>query len=169
MTDSVIHPWRLIHCCCSVTKSRPTLCDPMDYSTPGFLSYTISWSLLKFLSIESMMLSNHLILCCLLLLPSSFPTTGSWPMSWLFASGGQSVGVSPSTSVLPINTQDWSPLGGTGWIPRRSFQWSSDHLEDSQESSPTPQFKSINSAVLSFFYSPTLTSRYDYWKNHSFD
>ena len=73
MTDSVIHPWRLIHCCCSVTKSCPTLCDPMDYSMPGFLSYTISWSLLKFLSIESMMLSNRFILCCLLLLPLFFP------------------------------------------------------------------------------------------------
>ena len=60
--------------------------------------------------------------------------------------------------VLPMNTQDWSPLGWTGWIssPR-----------DSQESSPTPQFKSINSSALSFLHSPTLTSIHDHWKNHS--
>ena len=72
-------------------------------------------------------------------------------MSQLFASGGQSIAVSASTSVLPMNTQDWSPCS-----PR-----------DSQESSPTPQFKSINSSVLSFHYSPTLMSTHDYWKNHS--
>ena len=89
----------------------------------------------------------------------SFPTSGSFQMSQFFASGGQSIGVSASTSVLPMNIQDWSPLGWTGWIsllPR-----------DSQESSPTPQFKSINSLVLSFLYSPTLTSKHDYWRNHS--
>ena len=51
--------------------------------------------------------------------PQSFPASGSFPMSQLFASGGQSIGVSASTSVLPMNTQDWSPLGWTGWI---SFQ-----------------------------------------------
>ena len=89
----------------------------------------------------------------------SFPASGSFPMSQLFASGGQSIGVSASTSVLPMNTQDWSPLGWTGWISLRP--------RDSQESSPTPQFKSVNSSALSFRYSPTLTSIHDYWKNHS--
>ena len=64
--------------------------------------------------------------------PQSFPASGSFPMSQLFIWGGQSTGVSASTSVLPKNTQDWSPLGWTGWI---SFQ-----SRDSQESSPTPQF-----------------------------
>ena len=64
-------------------------------------------------------------------------------MSQFFASGGQSIGVSASTSVLPTNTQDWSPLGWTGSISLQS--------KDSQESSPTPQFKSINSLVLSLF------------------
>ena len=83
----------------------------------------------------------------------SFPASGSFPMSQIFASGGQSIGVSASTSVLPMNTQDWSPCS-----PR-----------DSQESSLTPQFKSINSSALSFLYSTTLTSIYDYWKNRSFD
>ena len=90
-----------------------------------------------------------------------FPASGSFQLSQLFASGGQSIGVSASTSVLPVNTQDSSPLGrmvGSPCSPR-----------DSQESSPTPQFKSINSSVLSFLYSPTLTSIHDYWKNHSLD
>ena len=70
-------------------------------------------------------------------------------------------GVAASTSVLPMNTQDWSPLGWTGWIPCIP--------RDSQESSPTPQFKSINSLALSFLYSPTLTSIHDHWKKHSLD
>ena len=91
----------------------------------------------------------------------SFPASGSFQMSQLFASGGQSTGVSASASVLPMNIQDWFPLGWTGWISLQS--------KDSQESSPTPQFKSINSLVLSFIYSPTLISIHDYWKNHGFD
>ena len=52
--------------------------------------------------------------------PQSFPASGSFPMSQLFASGGQSIGISASTSVLPMNTQDWSPLGWTGWISLQS-------------------------------------------------
>ena len=56
--------------------------------------------------------------------PQSFPTSGSSPMSQLFASGGQSIGVSASTSVLPMNTQDWSPLGWTGWISLQSKELS---------------------------------------------
>ena len=91
----------------------------------------------------------------------SFPISGSFQMSQFFASGGQSIGVSASTSVLPMNTQDWSPLGRTGWI---SLQW-----RDSQESSPTAQFRSINSSVLSFLYGPTLTSIHGYWKNDILD
>ena len=79
------------------------------------LSITNSESLLKLMSIESVMPSNYLILCRpLLLLP--FPTSGSFQMCHFFTSGGQSIGVSVSTSVLPMNTQDWSPLGWTGWI-----------------------------------------------------
>ena len=93
--------------------------------------------------------------------PQSFPASGSFQMSQLFASGGQSIGVSASISVLPMNTQDWSPLGWTGWI--------SCSPRDSQESSPTPQFKSINSSAFSFLYSPALTSIHDHWKNHSLD
>ena len=93
--------------------------------------------------------------------PQSFPVSGSFQISQLFTSGGQSVGVAASTSVLPMNTQDWFPLKWTGWISLQSG--------DSQEFSPTPHFKSINSSVLSFLYSPTLTSMHDYWKNHSLD
>ena len=84
----------------------------------------------------------------------SFQTSGSFQMSRLFASGGQNIGVSALASVLPMNTQDWSPLGWTGWI---SFS-----PRDSQESSPTPQFKSINSSALSLLHSPTLTSIHDH-------
>ena len=89
-----------------------------------------SQSLPKLMSIELVMPSNHLILChTLLLLPQSFPGLGSFQMSQLFPSVGQSIGVSTSTSVLPVNMLVGSPCS-----PR-----------DSQESSPTPQFKSINS------------------------
>ena len=91
----------------------------------------------------------------------SSPASGTFPMSQLFASGGQSIEVSASVSVLPLNIQDWFPLGwliGAPCSPR-----------DSQESSPITQLKNINSSALSFVYSPTLTSIHDYWKNHSFD
>ena len=82
------------------------------------LSITNSRSLRKLMSIESVMPSNHLILCRpLFLLLSIFPCeSGSFPMSQFFIPGGQSIGVSASASVLPMNTQDWSPLGWTGWI-----------------------------------------------------
>ena len=93
--------------------------------------------------------------------PQSYPASGSFQISLLFPSGGQSTGVSDSTSVLPMNTQDWSPLGWTGWI--------SSSLRDSKESSPTPQFKSINSLALSFLHSPNVTFIHDHWKNHNLD
>ena len=83
------------------------------------LSFTISQSLLKLTSTESVMPSNHLILCCpLLLLPSIFPRSGSFPMSQLFPSGGQSIGV--SALVLQMNIQGWFPLRLTGWISLQS-------------------------------------------------
>ena len=88
-----------------------------------------------------------------------FPASGSFLTSWLFASGGQSIGASILASVLPMNIQDWFPLRLTGWSPCSP--------RDSQESSPTPQFKSINSSGISFLYGPTLTSIQDCWKNHS--
>ena len=93
--------------------------------------------------------------------PQSVPASGSFPMSQLFAWGGQSIAVSASASVLPMNTQDWSPLGWTGWISLQS--------KGLARVLPTPQFKSINSSALSFLHSQTLTSIHDYWKNHSLD
>ena len=91
----------------------------------------------------------------------SFPTSGSFPMSWLFTSGGQSIGA--SSSVLPMIIQDWFPLGLTGWSlcsPR-----------DSQESSPTPQLKSINSSHSAFFMGQLsqflIRLCYDWWRNDS--
>ena len=93
--------------------------------------------------------------------PQFLPASESFPMSQLFTWGGQSTGVSSSASVLPMNTQDWSPLGWTGWSPCSP--------RDSQESSLAPQFKSINSSVLSLLHSPTVTSIHDQRKNHSLD
>ena len=139
----------------SVAQSCPTLCDPMNHSTPGFpvpsptpgvhshshpssqwCHPAISSSVVPFSS-------------C----PQSLPASESSPMSQLFAWGGQSTGASALASFPPKNTQGWSP-----WSPR-----------DSQESFPTPQFKIINSLALSFLHSPTLTSIHDHWKNHSLD
>ena len=120
------------------------------------LSITNSQSFLKLMSIKSVTPSNHLILCCPLSSHlQSFPASRSFPMSQFFASGGQSIGVSASTSFLPMSIQDWFPLGWTDWI--------------SLQSSPTPQFKSINSSELIFVYSPSLTSIHDHRKNHSLD
>ena len=127
--------------------------------TPGSLSFTISWSLLKLMPMHWQCHPTiwfSVISSCLL----SFPISGSFQMSQLFTSGGQSIGVSASASVLPMNIQDWFPLGWTG---------SPCSPRDSQESSPTPPFKSINTLALSFLYGPTLTSIHDYWKHHSFD
>ena len=135
---------------------------PWAAARQASLSITNSQSLFKLMSIESVMPSNHLILCRpLLLLPSIFPSIMvfsnesvlrmRWPKYWSF-----SFSISPSNEhpgLIFFNWLFWSP-----WSPR-----------DSQESSPTPQFKSINSSALSFLYSPTLTSIHDHWKNHSLD
>ena len=93
--------------------------------------------------------------------PQSFPALGSFPVSQLFALRGQSIGVSASTSVLPVDTQDWSPLGWTGWI---SLQSKGLSRVFSNTTVQKHQF-----FVLSFLHSPTLTSIHDHWKNHSLD
>ena len=141
----------------SVTQSCLTLCDPVTAACQAFLSVAISQSSLKLMSIELVIPSNLLILCHpLILLPSIFPSIS------VFSNEKSSIRTWASASVLPMNIQDWFPLQLIpGLISLQS--------RDSQESSPTPQFKSINSLVLSFLYGPTLTSKHDYWKNHSFD
>ena len=132
----------------------------MDCSIPGFLVHTNSQSLLKLISID-MMLSNHLVLCHpLLLLPLIFPSIRvcsnesvlriRWPKYWSF-----------SFSISPSNEY-------SGLISFR-IDLFDPAVQGTQESSSAPQFKSINSLVLSFLYGPTLTSVHDYWKNHSFD
>ena len=135
---------------------------PWNAARQASLSITNSQNLLKLMSIESVMPSNHLILCLpLLLLPSIFPSIRSFLMSQFFPSGGQSTGVSASASVLPMNIQDWFPLGWTGWISLQSKGLSRIFSNTT--------FKSINSSMLSFLYGPTLTFIHDYWKKHTFN
>ena len=106
--------------CTSVQFSRSVMFDsttPSTAAAQASLSITNSQSLLKLMLIESVMPSNHLILChpfssCL----QFFPASGSFPVSQFFPSGGQSLGVSASASVFPMNIQDWLLLGWTGWI-----------------------------------------------------
>ena len=149
------------NCCCSVAQSCPTLCDPMDCSTPGFPVLHYLPELLKLMSIESLMSSNHLILCRPLLPPSIFPSIRvcsnesvfyiKWPKCWSL-----SFNISPPNeySVLISFRMDWLDLLA---------------VQGTQEFSPTPQFKSIIFLALSFLCSPTLTFIHDYCKNHSFD
>ena len=139
----------------SVAQSCPTLCDPVNCSTPGL---PVHHQLPEFTQTHV-----HRVQWCYPAIsssvvpffscPQSLPASKSFPVSQLFAWGGQSTGVSALASFLPKKSQGWYPCS-----PR-----------DSQESSPTPQFKSINSSALSLLHSPTLTSIHDYWKNHSFD
>ena len=127
------------------------------------LSFTIFQSLLKLMFIESVMPSNHLILCHpLLLLPSIIPSIRvfsnesglciRWPKYWRL-----------SFSISPSNEYSGLISFRMDWLDLLAVQGTL------QESSPTLQFKNINSSALSFLYSPTLTSIHDYWKNHSFD
>ena len=149
---------------CSVQSfSRVRLfATPWIAARQASLPITSSWGSLKLMSFELVMPSSHLILCHpLFLLPQSLPASETFTMSQLFAWGGQSTGVSALASFLPKNIQGWSPLEWTGWISLQS--------KGLQESSSTPQFKSINSSALSFLHNPSLTSIYDHWKNHSFD
>ena len=149
----------------SVPQSCLTRCNPRDCSMPGlpvhhqlpeFTQTHAHWSQWYHPTISSSVVpfSSHL---------HSFPASGSFPMSQLFTSGSQRIGISASTQSF-----QWTPrtdllqdgLVGSPCSPR-----------DSQDSntSPIPQFKSINSSVLSLLYIPTLTSIHDHWKNHSFD
>ena len=134
----------------------------MNHSMPGLPVHHQLQILTKLMSIESVMPSNHLILCHpLLLLPSIFPSIrvfsnesalrNRWPKYWRF-----------SFNISPSNEHPGLISFRMDYLDLLSVQWT-------LKSSPTPQFKSINSSVLSILYSPTLTFTQDYWKNHSFD
>ena len=110
---------KFYRCRCSFAQSCLTFCDPMYRSNQACLAFTISWKLLKLMSIELVVPSNHLILCHpLLICLQFFPESRYFPMSWLFTSGGQSIGV--SASVFPMNIQGWFPLELTGLISLQS-------------------------------------------------
>ena len=143
-------------CCCSVSKLCPILCDKVDCSIPGS-------SVLKFMFIESLMLCNQLILCRpLLLLPSILSSIKvfsnesalpiRWPKYWSF-----------SFSISPSNEYPGLISFRIDWFNLLAVQGTL------QESSPTPQLKSISFSTLCLLYGPALTSIHDYWKNHSFD
>ena len=133
---------------------------PRVMACQASLSITNSWSSLIPTSIESVIPSSHLILCCPLLLPPIPPNIRvfskestlrmRWPKYWSF-----------SFSIIPAKEIPRADLLQNGLVG------SPCSPRDSQESSPTPQLKSINSSALSFLHSPTLTSIHDYWKNHS--
>ena len=146
----------------SITQSCPTLCDLMDCSTTGL---PVSYQLPELAQTHVhwvVMPSNHLILCHpLLFLPSMLPSIQifsnesvlhiRWPRYWSF-----------SFSISPFSEYSGLISFRIDWLDLLAVQ-------GTLESSPTPQFKSINSLVLSFLYSPTLTSTHDYWKNYSLD
>ena len=106
----------------SVAQFCPTLCDLMNHSTPGL---PVHHKLLEFTQTHTHRVGDaiqpsHALLFPFSSCPQSLPASGSFPMSQLFPWGGRSIGVSASASVLPMNTQDWSPLGWTGWISLQS-------------------------------------------------
>ena len=142
----------------SVDKLRSTL-TPWNAACRASLSFTISNSFFKFTSIELVVLSNHLILCCpLLLLLLVFPSIRvfsnqlslhiRWPKYWNF-----------SFSISPSNEYSGLISFRTDWFDLLT-------VRGTLKSSPAPQFESINSSVLSLLHGPTLISKHDYWKNH---
>jgi len=117
LSDFHFHFHKGVYEACPVAKICSTLCDSMDCSMPCFPVLHHSWSWLKLMSIETVMPSSHLILCCpFCSCLQSFPAWGSFPIIWLFTSGDQSIGASASASVILMNIQDWFPLGLTGLI-----------------------------------------------------
>ena len=141
--------------CCSVIQSCPTLCNPWTAAHQVFLSNScpLSWWCHPTISFSVALFS----FC-----PQSFPASESFPVSRLFASGGQSIGASASASILAVEIQGWLPLGLTSLISLLSKELLS-------KSFPAPQFEGINSLALSLFHCPALTPMHDYWKNHSFN
>ena len=179
-----------------------TLCDPWIAACQASLSITNSWSLPELMSIESLMPSNHLILCRPLLLPPIPPSIRDfsnestlrmrWTKYWSFSFNISPSKEHPGLISFRMNWLDLLAVQGTlksllqHHSSKASILLCSASLivqllypymttgspcspRDSQESSPTPQFKNINSLVLSFLHSITLTSIHDHWKNHSLD
>ena len=147
----VILSWKVIETCSQSLSLVWLFETPWTAACQASPSITNSRSSPKIKSIESVMPSNHLILCCPLLLPP-----------WIFPS----IKVFSNESALPIR---WPKF----WSFSFNISSTNEHPElisrDSQESFPTQQFKSINSSALSFLNSPTLTSIHNHWKNHSLD
>ena len=171
--------WVIFHCIhttsfSSITTLRrlpylvvQSLCRVRLFATPwtpahqASLSFTISWSLLRFMSVESVMPSNHLIFHHPLLpLPSIFPRIRVFPANQFFTSGSQSIGAPASASVLPMNIQGWFPLRLTGLISLQP-----------KGLSRLLQHHNLKASILqnSAFFMVQLSYPYDYWKNHSFD
>ena len=155
--------WQLllkICCCCSVSQSCLTLCDPMDCSTSGLPVLTISRGLPSSLhqwSRPAVSFSDALFFFC----PHSFPASGTSPVSHLFASDDQNTGASASASVLPVNIQSWSPLRLTGLISLLSKGLSGVF------SSTTVQRHQFFGILL--LYGPALTTIHDLWEKRSLD
>ena len=157
------HGWTLSHSVSSVAQSCLTVCDPMDCSTPGL---PVHHQLLELAQTHV-----HQVWWCHRTISSfvtpfsyrlqSFPASRSFLMSQFFASSGQSIG-SFCFSISPSNEY-------SGLISFRMDWFDLLAIQGTLKSSPTPQFKSINSSALSFLYGPTFTSIHDHWKNHSLD
>ena len=151
----------LCELCCSVAQSCPTLCDPMDCSTPGFpvLHQLPELAQTHAYRVGDVIQPSH---------PLSFPSPPAFNLSqhqglfqWVSSSCWVASNIRASASVLPVNIQHWVPLGLTGLSPCSP--------SDSQESFPTPQLESINSSTPSLLYDPTRITIQNYWKNYSFD
>ena len=162
----------------SVTQLCLTLCDPMDCSTPGLPVHHQLPELAQTHAprVGDAIQPSHPLSS---LSPPTFNLSQHQGLfQWVNSSHQVTkvLGVSASASVLPktipVNIQDWFPLGLTGLISLKSKGLSrvfSNNTVQRHQFSPTPQFKSIDSSVLSFLCSPAFTSTHDYWKNHSFD
>ena len=147
----------------STTQSCPTLCDPMNRSTPCLPVHHQLWSSLRLTSIESVMPSSHLILRHPFLLLPPIP-----PSIRVFSN--ESTLLMRWPKVLEFQLQHHShQRNPRAYLLQNGLVGSPCSPRDSQESSPTPQIKRFNSSVLSFLHSPTLTSIHDHRKNHSLD
>ena len=143
-TNTFTFKSKLKICCCSVAKSCSTLSNPMNCSTPGFPLFYCHPEFAQTHIHWVVMPSSVIPFSC----PQSYPASEYFPMSWLFASGGQSIGASASASILPVNIQGWFSLGLTGLISLQSKGLSRVFSK--------PHFERINSLALRRLCGPTL-------------